>query len=653
MTESEGYSSSQADDQSKKPSIQLEKSPQNSFPNQKFSRRTLLSTGLATGATLVALGGKPPAQADDRTGKLAAIRSRSRTCDSALKQRAAKDYESSLQAFGGRLASPIRNLLITAEKDDQIHFGVVVIGSGYGASIVAARLSQRLRSEHRICILERGKEWVPGTFPDTLPELFRNATSSLTGPTKGQRIHPLGVFEISMNDEVNILSGNGLGGGSLVNASIALRPHPEVFERCEWPLALRNVEVLGPYYDQVATSLSLTRTPFDQTPKVRNRREAGERLSQNPEFVDLSPVSVMYDYRHLDQQMRNRQGMIQRPCTLCGDCITGCNVGSKNTLAMNYLPVARHNGTEMYTQVEVKKIEKRGGFYRVLLEYVDDTENQITRHPVAINTRMVVVGAGSPASAAILMESQNETFRFSPALGCHWSGNGDTVGFVINLPPGTNIGGIGAYSPPCRPVGPTVQTSLNFYREIELSKRLLIQDAAIPRGAGNLFSVLLGDAELDRSMVMLGMGHDGEQGRIEKRDGRYQIKWEGMKQGAYRQMVFQEFEKLAAAHGGKYKRLKAFGNNLVTVHPLGGCRMSDDPQCGTTNHLGQVYDGSGCGSNQSGEVHHGLYVADASVIPTALGVNPYMTIGALSERIAHHIVHNPVHVDLFDPVATS
>jgi cholesterol oxidase len=154
-------------------------------------------------------------------------------------------------------------------------------------------------------------------------------------------------------------------------------------------------------------------------------------------------------------------------------------------------------------------------------------------------------------------------------------------------------------------------------------------------------------------MVMLGMGHDGEQGRIEKRDGRYQIKWEGMKQGAYRQMVFQEFEKLAAAHGGKYKRLKAFGNNLVTVHPLGGCRMSDDPQCGTTNHLGQVYDGSGCGSNQSGEVHHGLYVADASVIPTALGVNPYMTIGALSERIAHHIVHNPVHVDLFDPVATS
>jgi cholesterol oxidase len=617
---------------------------------ESSGRRSLLKAGLAAGTTLVTLGGirGRDTKANDRSGKIASIRNRAYTCDTPLKQRAAKDYENSLQSYGGRLASPIRTLFTAAQESHQIHFGVVVIGSGYGASIVAAKLSQRLRADHRICILERGKEWVPGTFPDTLDEMFRNATISLAGPTKGQRVHPLGVFELSMNDEVNILSGNGLGGGSLINASIALRPHPEVFARPEWPSSLRNVEVLGPYYDQVAASMSLTRTPYDQTPKVRVRREAAARMSQNPEFLDRSPVSVMYDFRHLDQQMRNRQGMIQRPCTLCGCCITGCNIGAKNTLAMNYLPVARHNGTEMFTQVEVKKIEKRSGYYRILMEYVDDTGNQVTRHPVAINARMVVLGAGSPASAAILMESQDEAFQFSPALGHHWSGNGDTIGFVINLPPGSSkIGGFGAY-PSCSNVGPTVQTSMNFYRDIELSKRLLIQDAAIPRGAGNLFSVLLGDANLDSSMVMLGMGHDGEKGRIEKRDGRYQIKWEGMEQGAYRHMVFQEFEKLAAAHGGKYKRLRAFGNNLVTVHPLGGCRMADDPQCGTTNHLGQVYDAAGADCHGQAGVHHGLYVADASVIPTALGVNPYMTIGALSERIAHHIVHNPVHADLFE-----
>ena len=263
---------------------------------------------------------------------------------------------------------------------------------------------------------------------------------------------------------------------------------------------------------------------------------------------------------------------------------------------------------------------------------------------------MVVIGAGSPGSTEILLSSQNDEFEFSPALGYNWSGNGDTIGFVIDMPGPTHIGGYGAYDTPnCRAgAGPTVQSSLNYYSNLDLHRRLLIQDAAIPRGVGNLFTVLLGDKELNKSMVMLGMGHDGAHGRVIKRDGRYQIKWPGLRDSDYRKMVFKEFERLAAAHGGTYKRLKAFGYNLVTVHPLGGCGMSDDPAFGTTNHLGQVFDGSDK-SNRNGDamVHHGLYVADGSVIPTALGVNPYMTIGAISERISNHIVNNPIHADLF------
>jgi len=456
-----------------------------------------------------------------------------------------------------------------------------------------------------------------------------------------------------MNDEVNILGGNGLGGGSLINANVALRPHREVFQQSRWPVALRNVETLGPYYDQVARALSLSRTPMDQTPKVRSRRLAAARLSANPNFFDRSNLAVMYDHRHLDQQMQNAQGMIQRPCTLCGDCITGCNIGAKNTLQMNYLPVARHNGTEMFTQCEVNSIEKRPeGFYRVHMTYIDDQYEKVTRHPVSINTQMVVLGAGSPSTPSILLDSQAPNFQFSPALGHHWSCNGDTIGFVIGLPPGNRIGGYGALpSPDGLPVGPTVQASLNFYRDIELRRRLLIQDAGIPRGVSNLFTALLGDPALDHSMVMLGMGHDDGGGRLVKKDGRWQIKWEGLKESAYRKMVFGEFERLAKAHGGRYKRLKAFGDNLVTVHPLGGCGMADAPEYGTTNHLGQVYDFSGCGfqdmNTGAAAVHHGLYVADGSLMPTPLGVNPYMTIGALSQRVADHIVNNPSHSNLF------
>lgn len=622
--------------------------------NQLPNRRSILK-GAAVAATTLATAKSASAQQKNVPG-LVQIGKRTTTKDSSLKQQATMDYERSLANYGGRLANPIRDLFVAAEKNkSEVPFAVVVIGSGYGASIAAAKLSQKLRNDQRICILERGKEWVPGTFPDTFPNVSGKSRANIAGPTRGQATQPLGLFNLMFNDEVNILSGSGLGGGSLINASIALKPDAEVFHQSKWPSALRDIGILQPYFDSVARNLSLSRTPFDQTPKVRVRRLAAERMNCDPRFYDRSNLSVMYDYRHLDQSLRNRQGMVQRPCTLCGDCINGCNIGAKNTLAMNYLPVAKHNGTEMYTQVEVKSIRKMDGYYKINMEYVDDRHNKVTRHPVSINSKIVVLGAGSPASAGILLESQAPNMEFSPFLGRGWSGNGDTIGFVVGMPRGTNIGGQGAYATEKRPVGPTVQTSLHFHKEKSLKQRLLVQDAAIPRGVSNLFTALLGDPSLDKSMVMLGMGHDSAEGRMVKKAGRWQIKWEGLKGSEYRKMVFGEFERIAAAHGGKYKRLKAFGDNLVTVHPLGGCGMSDDPLYGTTNHLGEVFDGSrggqvgnnsACGPG-SASVHQGLYVADGSVMSTALGVNPYMTIGALSERIVEHIVMNPAWAGLF------
>ena len=616
----------------------------------KFDRRTAIKTALA-GAMAC---GSQRLRADDGTAPNSGRRGKLTPpvqFNSALKAQAANDYCRSLIAFGGRLSDPIRQLFLSAQNENQVHFGVLVIGSGYGASICAARLSQRLRPGFRIGMIERGKEWIPGSFPDTMPKVFSQTRNMLTGPTKGQTTNPLGLFNVMMNDEVNILTGNGLGGGSLINASIALRPHAEVFEQERWPAALRDVRILAPYYKRVARAMSLSRTPMDQVPKVRVRRYAAENISRNSNFYDLSNVSVMYDYRHLDSAMRNPQGMIQRPCTLCGDCITGCNVGSKNSLVYNYLPVAKWNGTEMYTQCEVNRIEKKDGYYRVHMTYFDDSNDEVTRHDVAVNSRVVVMGAGSPGSTQILMESQSESLCMSSALGKRWSGNGDTIGFVIdmNCSEPTNIAGHAAFPSPKGPVGPTVQTSLNFYRDIELRRRLLIQDAAIPRGVTPLFRALLRDADLNNSMVMLGMGHDGGEGQIIKKDGRYQIKWPGLKDSPYRKMVFGEFEKLALAHGGRYKRLKAFGNNLVTVHPLGGCNMGDDPNCSVTNHLGQVYDAGCCGmDDNTPRIHDGLYVADGSLMPTALGVNPYMTIGALAERVSRHMMANPNHQDLFD-----
>ncbi len=617
------------------------------------SRRQILKSGIAGVSALAAAGlnGKK-ARAQDQGCALPQVPQR-KPCDNVVNAQAAQDYCNSLAQFGGSLSSPIRQLFNSAKRADDLHFSVVVIGSGYGGAICAARLSQKMRDGHRIAILERGKEWVPGSFPDNMNGAFGSTRQQMMGAQRGQIINPLGLFNIQFNDEVNILAGSGLGGTSLINANVALRPHPETFQQSRWPTALRDIETLSPYYDMAARQLSLSRSPMDSVPKLRRRRMTAESLTSNPDAFDRSPVAVMYDHRYLDEQMRNPQRMIQRPCTMCGDCIMGCNVGAKNTLAYNYLPVARWNGTEMYTQVQVDRIVRKGGYYRLHLTYISDAEGKITRHPVEINSRVVILACGSPGSTEVLLDSRNDQFCFSPSLGCNWTANGNALGFVADMGDCTNIGGKGTCIDSCdEPVGATVQSTLNFYDRPGLENKFIVQDAAIPRGVRQLFSLLLRDQQLEHSMVMLAIGHDEANGQVAWKDGRYQINWPGLTDSRYRNMIFNEFEQIAWVEGGRYKRLKAFGKQLVTVHPLGGCNMSDDPQCGVVNHLGQVFDGR-CGgyldpATGTAAVHPGLYVADGSVMPTALGANPYLTICAVAERTALHMARNPLYADMFD-----
>jgi cholesterol oxidase len=109
----------------------------------------------------------------------------------------------------------------------------------------------------------------------------------------------------------------------------------------------------------------------------------------------------------------------------------------------------------------------------------------------------------------------------------------------------------------------------------------------------------------------------------------------------HRERIQQTIARFAEAHGARYRVVKAFGDRLATVHPLGGCAMGDSSDHGVVNHLGQVFAPQGSGAvdfDRDGQaVHRGLYVADGSIVPRSLGANPYMTICALSERIAFHM----------------
>ena len=145
----------------------------------KFDRRTAIKTAMA--ATVLAGSGAAQG-ALPIVQETAGRKSRRGTMHSSLKLRAGDDYRKSLARYGGQLSSSIRELFLTASKPNVIHFGVVVVGSGYGAAITAARLSQKLKGEHRMCMLERGKEWIPGSFPDNWANVSGNTRSGIIGP---------------------------------------------------------------------------------------------------------------------------------------------------------------------------------------------------------------------------------------------------------------------------------------------------------------------------------------------------------------------------------------------------------------------------------------------------------------------------------------
>lgn len=172
----------------------------------------------------------------------------------------------------------------------------------------------------------------------------------------------------------------------------------------------------------------------------------------------------------------------------------------------------------------------------------------------------------------------------------------------------------------------------------------------MPRAYSAVIGAVMGDLDMDRVMVVFGMGHDGSKGKVVLKDGAPDIEWPGARESEYRKRMRGEMEKLAKAHGGEYQYLRMFGSNLITVHPLGGCNMSDDPGHGVVNDIGQVFDGHRGGSvDEAGEpsIHAGLYVADGSIVPRSLGANPFFTISALSERIAASIAMDPRYHDLF------
>ncbi len=547
---------------------------------------------------------------------------------------------------------------------------MVVIGSGYGGAIAASRLA---RAGQQVCLLERGKEFQPGEYPDTEAEALREMQADLPEAHVGSRT---GLYDFRVNKEINVFVGCGLGGTSLVNANVSLRAEPRIFEDTRWPRALRDdvTTLLEDGYRRAEQMLKPVPYPsdFPTLPKL----QALERSAASVGAVAPATLAPVHFYRTpinvTFEEGVNPVGVYQQACKLCGDCVSGCNYAAKNTVLMNYLPDAKNHGAEIYTQVSARLIERQDGGWRVHYQLLDSGRERFDAPTMFVSADLVIVAAGTLGSTEILLRSKSAGLGLSDGLGHHFTGNGDVLGFGYNTD--AVIDGIGfGHRAPGRlePVGPCITGVIDARHQPQLNEGMVIQDGAIPgalsaflpavlaaaakvvgkeptagrgRPAGGL-STLLREKQRELESLLggpyhgavrhtqtyLAITHDDGAGRMVLENDRLRIDWPGVGKQPIFQQIQERLVQATRPLGGDYVKnpiwSKLLRHELMTVHPLGGCVMAEDAEQGVVNHKGQVFSGS-----RGAAVYEGLYVCDGSVIPRSLGVNPLLTISALAER---------------------
>jgi cholesterol oxidase len=544
-----------------------------------------------------------------------------------------------------------RGPLATPWEQRKTAYDFVIVGSGYGGAVTAARIATaNLNPKRSVCVLERGREWLAGSFPDRLAECMAASRTDR---------NPLGLYELVTYPDISIVKGNGLGGTSLINAGVAMVPDAEAFQKAGWPASL-NRENLLPYFQRAAGVLSVAPHPrVLQLSKVQALERRAQQIGKEVEPLDLAV--------NFSISGTNPQGVWQRPCIDCGDCITGCNVGAKNTLDTNYLPMARNAGAELFTGAQIDWIEKltQDG-WRLHGRHTSTGGETLA---FTMDVANVILAAGALNSTEILLRSASRGLGLSERLGSNFSGNCDFFGLAYNgdfqtdaVGFGNRAAGLGTGVP-----GPTTVGVIRYDGGLPFEQRIVVEDFTFPSAyadAGKTLFAMLGserkgsdeearqkrkmrdldpasfydpEGALNHSMLYLVIGIGKAEGRIAfeapwySPDGRIKVVWKEGGSEELEKRIREELQNHASALGAGYVHNPLWSmarvGHRVTTQPVGGCPIGGSHQEGAVDEFGRVY-------TNSGGVHNGLFVADGGLLPPTLGVNPLLTICALAERIA-------------------
>ena len=516
--------------------------------------------------------------------------------------------------------------------DGGFDYDYIVIGSGFGGSVAALRLSEK---GYRVGVIEKGRRYRTDDFPKT----NWNLKKFLWMPSLGL----YGIQCLTLLKHVFILHGAGVGGGSLVYANNLLVPPDEVFDKPEWGPGDWKAKLM-PHYQMAQQMLGAT--PAVSVGKADEMlAEIGRELRGEDTF-HINDVGVYFGDRDVTvpDPYFGGKGPDRTGCTFCGACMIGCPVGAKNTLDKNYLYLAEQNGVEIIPETEVTAVRPVDGGYEVFTR----KSTGLIHTRKKFRAKGVVFAGGVMGTVKLLMKCKTGGTlpNLSDRLGGFVRTNSEAILTVTAKDRRADYSDQIAITSGIYPDDQTHIEVVRYNRGSDVMGSLV----TLLTGGGGRFPrwvTLLGTsirhpirfiksiwslnwaARTSVLLVMqteenhIALDHKRRWWRLWRRTMNSRPAPGAKKAPSYIPVANEVARRMAEKLNGV--PMSAWPEALFdvpsTAHILGGCVMGETAETGVIDFRGEVHG------------YKNLYVTDGSSIPANLGVNPSLSITALAEYI--------------------
>ncbi|GAC1364760.1 MAG: GMC family oxidoreductase [Actinomycetota bacterium] len=507
-------------------------------------------------------------------------------------------------------------------------YDVVVVGSGFGGSTAALRLTEK---GYRVCVIEAGRRFDETSYPKT----SWRARSFLWAP----RLGCFGLQRISLLKDVMVLSGAGVGGGSLVYANTLYEPPAAFYSDPQWSHIADWQGELAPFYAQARRMLGVVTNPT-LTPADEVMRAVAEEMGVGDTF-HLAPVGVFFGEPGVEvaDPFFGGAGPARKGCIQCGECMTGCRHGAKNTLLKNYLHLAEGAGATVVPRSTVTAVVPRhGGGYRV------ETQRSgawLRKQRRSFQAEQVVLAAGALGTQRLLHRLRDDgvlpgisarlgqltrtnseailgartfqggvDFARGVAITSSFHPDADTHIEPVRYGKGSNQMGMLGTALADADRGPR---PLAWAREVARNPGAMLRNLSLRRWSEQTIIALVMQTRDNSITCSLKRGLLGRRLTSRPGHGEPNPTWIPIGHDAVRRIA----KRIGGFPAGGWNDVV---NIPMTAHIIGGAVIGDSPASGVIDAYQRIFG------------HEGLHVVDGSAVSANLGVNPALTITAQAER---------------------